>query len=69
MAKEYEVLKIDEMVRPRDAGGVEKFYRHQIKTKQGVILTVDISEADFTAEKVAPILAQKAKEADAILAL
>lgn len=69
MAAEYKVLKITEMVRPGDIGGVEKFYRHQIKTKGGVILSIDISEADFTAEKAAPILAAKAIEADKILKL
>lgn len=69
MAALYKVLKIDEMTRVGEAGGIEKFYRHQIKTKGGVILTVDISEQDFTAEKAAPILAAKATEADKIKAL
>jgi len=65
----YKVLKIDEMSRVSDTGGVEKFYRHQIKTKGGVVLTVDISEKDFIAEKAAPILEKRAVEADKILAL
>ena len=69
MANEYKVLKITEMVRPSDTEGVEKFYRHKIKTKGGVILSVDIAEGDFTEEKAAPILAAKAKSADAILKL
>lgn len=69
MAAEYKVLKIDEMIRPGEAGGIEKFYRHQIKTKGGVVLTVDVQEKDFTTEKAAPILLKRAKEADAILAL
>ncbi len=69
MDKEYKVLKIDEMTRMAEVGGIEKFYRHQIKTKGGVILTVDVSEKDFTAEKAAPILLKKATEADKILAL
>ncbi|GAI75331.1 unnamed protein product, partial [marine sediment metagenome] len=47
----------------------ERFYRHQIKTKGGVVLTVDIDEKDFTAEKAAPILLKKATEADKIKAL
>jgi hypothetical protein len=67
--KAYKVLKIDEMTKLSDIGGVEKFYRHQIKTKGGIVLTVDISEKDFTAEKAAPILEKKATEADKILAL
>jgi len=67
--KLYRVLKIDEMSRLSDVGGVEKYYKHQIKTKGGVVLTVDVAEKDFTAERTAPILAKKAAEADSILAL
>ena len=69
MAEGYRVLKIDEMTRLSEAGGVEKFYRHQIKTKGGVVLTVDIGEKDFTAKAAAPILEKRAIEADKILAL
>ena len=65
----FRVMKIDEMTRLAETGGVEKFYRHQIKTKGGVVLTVDVSEKDFTAEKAAPLLEKKAVEADKILAL
>lgn len=69
MAAEYKVLKIDELTRVGEAGGIEHYYRHQIKTKGGVVLTVDIDERDFTPEKAAPILLKKAVEADKILAL
>lgn len=69
MANEYKVLRIDELTRVSDVGGIEHYYRHQIKTKGGVVLTVDISEKDFTAEKAAPILLKKAQQADKILAL
>ena len=69
MEKAYKVLKIDEMTRMAEVGGVEKYYRHQIKTKGGTILTVDISEEDFTAEKAGPILEARATEADKIKAL
>ncbi len=69
MDKAYKVLKIDELTRVGDAGAIEHYYRHQIKTKGGVILTVDIPEKDFIVEKVAPILLKKAQEADKILAL
>lgn len=69
MAAEYTVLKIDELTRPDDVRGIKHVYRHTIKTKGGVVLSVDISEEDFTAEKAAPILLKKAKEADKILAL
>ncbi len=67
MAGEYKVLKIDELVRPGEVRGVEKYYRHTIKTKSGVRITVDIAEGDFTPEKAAPILTLAAKNADAIL--
>ena len=69
MAANYKVLKIDEMTRIAEVGGVEHYYRHSIKTKGGVILTVDITEKDFTAEKAAPILDARAVEADKILKL
>lgn len=69
MAVEYKVLKIDELTRLSEMGGVEHYYRHSIKTRGGVILTVDISEKDFTEEKAAPILLKRAATADKILAL
>jgi len=69
MAAEYKVLRIDELTRVSETGAIEHYYRHQIKTKGGVILTVDIDEKNFTAEKAAPILLKKATEADKILAL
>jgi len=69
MAAEYHVLTIDEMVRPGEVAGVERFYRHRIKTKGGVILTVDIDEKNFTPEKSAPILLAAAQNADKIKAL
>lgn len=65
----YKVLSITELVRPSDEGGIEKYYRHTIKTRGGTVLTVDVSEKDFTAEKAAPILEKRAAEADKILAL
>lgn len=69
MANEYEVLSIDELTRVGETRGIERYYRHQIKTKGGVILTVDIDEKDFTEDKAAPILLKKAQNADKILAL
>jgi hypothetical protein len=69
MAEAYKVLKIDELTRLSDTGGVEHYYRHTIKTKGGIVLTVDIDEKDFTAKAAAPILAKHAAEADAILSL
>jgi len=69
MAESYKVLKIDERVRLGDANRVETYYRHQIKTKAGVVLTVDIERQNFTPEKAAPILEKRALEADKIMAL
>ena len=69
MAQEYKVLRIDELSRVSDVGAIEHYYRHQIKTKGGVVLTVDIDEKSFTAEKAAPILLKRATEADKILSL
>lgn len=69
MANEYKVLKIDEMTRVSDIKGIEHYYRHRIKTKGGTVLSIDIDEGDFTAEKSAPILLKKAIEADKILSL
>ncbi|MBA7607942.1 hypothetical protein ES703_15112 [subsurface metagenome] len=69
MANEYKVLKITEMIGPSDTEGVEKFYRHSIRTRGGVMLSVDISKDDFTAENAAPILKARAQEADKILQL
>lgn len=65
----YMVLKIDEMSRVSDVKGIEHYFRHRIKTKGGVVLTVDIDEKDFTPEKAAPILEAAAINADKILAL
>lgn len=69
MSKPFTVLSIDEMTRVAKGGGIERFYRHRIMTKGEVVLTVDISEGDFTPEKAEPILAQAAHNADKILAL
>jgi len=69
MAEAYKVLKIDELTRVGDTGGIEHYYRHQIKTRGGIILSIDVPEKDFTAAKAAPILEKRATEADKILAL
>lgn len=69
MSAEYKVLRIDEMTRIGEVGGIEKFYRHSIKTKGGIVITVNVSENDFTAEKAAPILLAAAQNADKIKAL
>lgn len=65
--KPYKVLKIDEWIRPGEIGGVDKYYRHTIKTRGGTVLTVDIEERDFIEDKAVPILTKRATEADKIL--
>ncbi len=67
--KPYKVLKIDEMTRMTEMQGIERYYRHTIKTRGGVILTIDVAEKDFTEDKVKPILEKRATEADKILSL
>lgn len=69
MSKPFRVLKIDEMTKVAEAGGIERFYRHQIKTKGGVIMTVDIAAEDFAPERAEPILTKAAENADKIKAL
>lgn len=69
MGAEYKVLSIDELTRLSDTGGIEHYYRHRIKTKGGVVLSVDISVGDFTEKKAAPILLERAQNADKILSL
>lgn len=67
--KGFKVLKIDELVRMADGGGIEKYYRHTIKTRGGVVLTVNIEARDFSADKAGPILESRAVEADKVLSL
>lgn len=69
MAQEYQVLKIDQLTRVADRGGVENYYRVQIKTRGGTVLTVNVDEAQFTEEKMAAILKARALAADKILAM
>lgn len=66
MEKAYTVLNIWERMRTREGRGLYKVYQHQIETKGGIVLTVDIGEEDFTPERAEPILTAKAKNADAI---
>lgn len=65
-SKNYKVLTIDEMQGVAKAGGIKRYYRHRIETKEGTILTVDVDEADFTPEKADKILTAKADNADKI---
>jgi len=65
----YKVLKIDELHRMSDTSGIESYYRLTIKTRGGTTLQINVEERDFKAEKTAPILKEKAEEADKILSL
>ena len=69
MTAEYKVLQITPMSRVADEGGIEKYYRLKIKTKGGVVDTVDIDEENYTPEKAGPILLLAAQNADKILKL
>lgn len=69
LQKKYKVLRIEEMIRPGEVSGIEKFYRHTIKTRGGIVLTVDIAERDFSKTRAAPILEKRAQEADEVLTL
>jgi hypothetical protein len=69
MPNEYHVLKIDELARMGPMGGLEHYYHHTIKTRGGVVITVDIDAKDFTPEAAAPILLKAALNADKILGL
>ena len=69
MAKEYEVIHIDQLTRMSETQGLEPYYRIRFKTKGGVVLTTDVDEKDYIEEKVAVILIAEAQKTDKILAL
>lgn len=69
MAENYKVLHIDQLSRISEMNNLEPYFRHKIKTKGGVLLTIDINEKDFTDDKAAKILDKAAINADKILAL
>lgn len=69
MAKNFVVLKIDQLQRVGDNGRIEPYYRYRIKTAGGVVLSVDVSQADYTPERATPILAAAAANSEAMLRL
>lgn len=69
MAKEYKVIRGDELTRLSEMGGVEHYRRYTIKTKGGMVITVDLDAKDFTDDKASPIFLKAALDADKILAL
>ncbi|KKM86232.1 hypothetical protein LCGC14_1281030 [marine sediment metagenome] len=66
MGKNYEVLLTDQLTRVNDTRGLENYYRVQIRTEGGTVLSVDIDEEDFTPKKADPILTAAATNADDI---
>jgi len=67
--KAYEVLRVDEMTRVAELGGIEHYYRHIVKAKGGSVFTVDIDDKTYWDEKAGPILLKKAQIADRALSL
>jgi len=68
MSQAYKVLSIDELSRVGEAGGVERYYRHKIKTRGGTVLTVDIGEEAMDEANVVAILEARATLFDKIKA-
>jgi len=66
MAKAYEVIKTDQLTRVSDNRELENYYRIQIRTAGGNVLSVDIDEKDYTPEKADQILRAAAANADTI---
>ena len=66
--KPYKVLRIDELSKLADGGGIVAYYRCQIKTTGGVVLSVNLDKEDFKPDKAEKIFTEKAIEADKILA-
>ncbi len=66
MSKEYEVLHTDQLTRVSDTRGLENYYRVQIRTRGGTVLSVNIDEDDYSTAKAGPILQAKARNADEV---
>jgi len=69
MDKVYTVDDIRERTNITPKGLIVKEYRITATTASGVVFTVTISEADFTKEKTAKILTDKANLIDGIRSL
>lgn len=69
VAKLYTVLRITPATRLADTGGIEKYYRIQYRTTGGVVDTIDVSEEDYTEEKLPALLTELATKHDKILKL
>lgn len=69
MAKDYEVIKIDELTRVSDTQGLVRYLRIKARTKGGTVFTVDLDDPETTSEMAAPVLQKRAHELDNILSL
>lgn len=69
IVKPFMVLDVSQRVREADAGGVEKYYRIQYKTKGGVVDFANFSEDEYTEENVVATLTKLAQKHDKIRAL
>lgn len=69
MNRQYEVLEAVERTRVNDVNEIERYFQVKIRTAGGVVRSVNVDEADFTPERVKPILDDAAQKADEILKL
>ena len=69
MGQDYQVLKIDQLTRVNDRNILENYYRIQIKTRGGTVLSINVDESQFNKDKAAAILKDRANQADSILSL
>jgi hypothetical protein len=69
MATEYKVTNSIEMTGISNEGKIYKFRRYTLRTKSGSVITVELDEKDWTAEKAGAIFLKAATEEDKIRAL
>jgi len=69
MAELYHEVDIVERTEITREGRVMKVYRISAVTKSDVRFTMDVSEADFSKEKVDKLLAKEAQKIESIKAL
>lgn len=69
MAELYHDVDIVERTEITREGKILKVYRISALTKSGVGFTMDVSEADFSKEKVDKLLAKEAQKIESIKAL
>jgi hypothetical protein len=69
MAELYHDVDIVERTEITREGRMQKIYRIAALTKSNVRFTMDVSEADFSKEKVDKLLAKEAQKIESIKAL